>query len=187
MQSWQLLFRVAVHESSRRHIRSPGEVLICLRTARAVEWRAVRWSAVRGGSCGGCHLRCGKRRLVAGQQVGDHLCWSCSARRSWPRQGVAAWSGAEEVVVDVLLSLVAEERDDVPQARAPCAQFAGGEQVRAGAGTHKQPELAGQPAHLADRRLAVDRDYLVDEVPVPGEDAGDKTIGDALDEVPADF
>src|SRR5215831_20011306 len=47
--------------------------------------------------------------------------------------GLAAWSGVEEVVVDVLLSLVAEERDDVPQARAPCPQLAGGEQVRAGA------------------------------------------------------
>ena len=30
-----------------------------------------------------------------------------------------AWSGAEEVVVNVLLALVAEERDDVPQARVP--------------------------------------------------------------------
>src|SRR5215470_11433526 len=45
---------------------------------------------------------------------------------------LAAWSGAEEIVVDVLLSLVAEERDDVPQARAPHPQLAGGEQVRAG-------------------------------------------------------
>src|SRR5215470_4188268 len=33
---------------------------------------------------------------------------------------LAAWSGTEEIVVDVLLSLVAEKGDDVPQARAPC-------------------------------------------------------------------
>src|SRR5271165_4402358 len=49
------------------------------------------------------------------------------------------------------------------------------------------PELAGQAAHLADRRVAVHRDYLVDDVPVPGEDAGDEAVGDALDQVPADF
>jgi len=59
--------------------------------------------------------------------------------------------------------------------------------VRAGAGTDKQPELAGETAHLADRRAAVHRDYLIDDVPVPCEDAWDKTVGDAFDEVPADL
>jgi hypothetical protein len=75
----------------------------------------------------------------------------------------------------------------MPQAWVPRSQLAGGEQVRAGTGAHKQPELAGQAAHLADRRVAVHRDYLVDDVPVPGEDAGDEAVGDALDEVPADL
>src|SRR5690348_18478170 len=81
--------------------------------------------------------------------------------------------------------LVAEERDDVPQVRAPGPELAGGDQVRAGTRAHEQPELAGQAAHLADRRVAVHRDYLVDEVPVPGEDARDEAVGDALDQVPA--
>ena len=48
--------------------------------------------------------------------------------------------------------------------------------MRAGAGTDKQPELAGETAHLADRRAAVHRDYLIDDVPVPCEDAWDKSI-----------
>src|SRR5450755_3071702 len=95
--------------------------------------------------------------------------------------------GAEEVVVDVFLPLVAEERDDVPKARVPCTELAGGGEVRTGTRTHEQPELAGQAAHLADRRVAVHRDYLVDHVPVPGEDTGNESVGDALDEVPADL
>src|SRR6266567_4168779 len=82
---------------------------------------------------------------------------------------------------------VAEERDDVPEVRVPRSQLAGGEQVRAGTRAHEQPELAGQAAHLADRGVAVHRDYLIDEVPVPGEDAGDEAVGDALDQVPADL
>src|SRR5208282_3874413 len=98
-----------------------------------------------------------------------------------------ASSGAEEVVVDVLLPLVAEEGDDVPEARVPRSQLAGSDKVRAGARAHEQPELAGQAAHLADRRVAVHRDYLVDDLPVPGEDAGDEAVGDALDQVPADL
>src|SRR5712692_7364582 len=85
-------------------------------------------------------------------------------------------SGAQEVVVDVLLSLVAEERDHVPQARLPRPQLAGGDQVRAGTGAHEQPELPGQAAHLADRRVAVHRDDLVDDLPVPGEDARHETV-----------
>src|SRR5450631_4530839 len=96
-------------------------------------------------------------------------------------------SGVEEVIVDVLLPLVAEERDDVAKARVPCTELAGGGEVRTGTRTHEQPELAGQAAHLADRRVAVHRDYLVDHVPVPGEDTGNESVGDALDEVPADL
>jgi hypothetical protein len=42
------------------------------------------------------------------------------------------WSSAEKVVVDVLLSLVAEEGDDVPQAQVPRSELAGSDQVRAG-------------------------------------------------------
>src|SRR6266487_777810 len=60
--------------------------------------------------------------------------------------GFGACSGVEEVVVDVLLPLVAEKRDDVPEVRAPCSQVAGGEQVCARAGADKQPELVRQAA-----------------------------------------
>jgi len=56
------------------------------------------------------------------------VCGYLGCRRGHPD----LWSGAEEVVVDVLLSLVAEKRDDVPQARAACPQLAGGGQVRTG-------------------------------------------------------
>jgi hypothetical protein len=54
-------------------------------------------------------------------------------------------------------------------------------------GPHEQPALAGQATHLADRRVAVHRHYLVDDVPVRGEGTGDEAVGDALDQVPADF
>src|SRR5205814_4018180 len=77
--------------------------------------------------------------------------------------------------------------DNVPEVRVLCSQVAGSEQVCARAGADKQPELACQAAHLADRRVAVHRDYLVDDVPVPGEDARNETVGDALDEVPANL
>src|SRR5712692_2857285 len=111
-----------------------------------------------------------------------------SAPPPWAELRISAgWSGAEEVVVDVFFPLVAKERDDVPQAWVPCSQVAGGDQVRAGARAHEQPELAGQAAHLSDRRVAVHRDDLVDDVPVPGEDAGDEAVGDALDEVAANL
>src|SRR5262245_36192343 len=93
-----------------------------------------------------------------------------------------AWSGAEGVVVDVLLPLVAEERDDVLEAGIPGRELPGGGQVRARTRSHEQPELAGQAAHLADRRVAVHRDYLIDDAAVPGEDAGDEAVGDALDQ-----
>src|SRR6476660_3013301 len=59
--------------------------------------------------------------------------------------------------------------------------------MRAGAGPDKEPGFARQAAHLADRGVAVHRHYLVDQVAVPGEDAGDETVGDALDEVPPDL
>src|SRR5690349_25127396 len=75
----------------------------------------------------------------------------------------------------------------MPEVRVLRSQLAGGEQVRTGSRAHEQPELAGQTAHLGDRRVAVHRDYLVDDVPVPGEDARDEAVGDALDEVPANL
>lgn len=93
--------------------------------------------------------------------------------------------GAEEVVVDVLLPLVAEEGDNVPEVGVPCSQLAGGEQVRAGTRAHEEPELAGQSAHLADRGVAVHPDNLVNHVPMAGEDAGDEAVGDSLDQVSA--
>src|SRR6266516_6805105 len=143
--------------------------------------------------------RCRHRRLPSGGTGVDHCVTAVRADLAYhlPAQPLdppvdlpgrfGACSGAEEVVVDVLLPLVAEKRDDVPEARVPGSQVASSEQVCARAGADKQPELARQAAHLADRRVAVYRDYLVDDVPVPGEDAGDETVGDALDEVPADL
>src|SRR5450755_2200542 len=86
--------------------------------------------------------------------------------------------GAEEVVVDVFLPLVAEERDDVLKGRVPCTELAGGDEVRTRTRAHEQPELAGQAAHLADRRVAVHRHYLIDDVPVPGENAEDEAVSD---------
>ena len=73
-----------------------------------------------------------------------------------------ARSGAEEVVVDVFFSLVAEERDDVLELRVPSLGSPGGDEMRAGTRAHEQPKVAGPAAHLADRRVAVHRDYLVD-------------------------
>jgi len=43
-------------------------------------------------------------------------------------------------------------------------------------GPWKQPELAGHATHLADRHAPVHRDYLVDDVPVPGKDARDEAV-----------
>jgi hypothetical protein len=48
-------------------------------------------------------------------------------------------------------------------------------------------DRAERLGHLADHRAAVHRGYLIDNVPVPGEDARDEAVGDALDEVPADL
>jgi hypothetical protein len=104
-----------------------------------------------------------------------------------PRRHFLPWSGAEEVVVDVFLPFVAKERDDVPQGRVPRSQLAGSEKVRARTGTHEQPELAGQAAHLGDRRVAVHRDYLIDDVLVPGEDARDEAVGNAFNKVPTNL
>jgi hypothetical protein len=75
----------------------------------------------------------------------------------------------------------------VPEARVPRSQLAGGDKVRAGTRAYEQPKLAGQAAHLGDCRVAVYWDYFIDNLPVPGEDAGDEAVRDALDEMPADL
>src|SRR5436190_6087040 len=93
----------------------------------------------------------------------------------------------EEVVVDVLLALVAEEGDDVFDVVVLLPEGPGGDQVCPGAGADEQAELFGEASHLGDSLLAVNRDQGVDVAAVAGDDAGHEAVGDALDEVPADL
>src|SRR5260370_9255733 len=72
-----------------------------------------------------------------------------------------ASSGAEEVVVDVLLPLVAEERDDVPEVRVPRPELAGGDQLPAATRAHEHPALAGQARLLAQRPASFTPAHLI--------------------------
>src|SRR6476659_967437 len=93
----------------------------------------------------------------------------------------------EEVVVDVLLALVAEEGDDVFDVVVVLLEGPGGDQMRPGAGADEQAELFGEASHLGDSLLAVDRDQGVDVAAVAGDDAGHEAVGDAFDQVPANL
>ena len=109
-----------------------------------------------------------------------------------PRSGLSRrpgreWSGAGEVVAEIFLALVAEEGDEGAQFRVALSLAPGSEQVCAGTGADEQPVLASQAAHLGDRGVAVHCDDLIDHLAVPGEDAGNEAVGDALDEVLADL
>src|SRR5437773_2276828 len=74
----------------------------------------------------------------------------------------------EEVVVDVLFALVAEEGDDVLDVVALLLEGPGGDQMCPGAGADEQAEPFGESSHLGDRLLAVHRDQGVDVAAVAG-------------------
>src|SRR6476620_10483833 len=93
----------------------------------------------------------------------------------------------EEVVVDVLLALVAEEGDDVFDVVVILLEGARGDQVCPGAGADERAELFGEASHLGDSLLAVDLDQGVDVAAVSSDDAGHEAVGDAFDQVPANL
>src|SRR5690606_29391599 len=110
---------------------------------------------------------------------------SCGGSGEGAADGAVA--GRAEMVLQVLLALVAEQRHHGLELRVLLAHAARGHEVRARARAAEQAVATGQPAHFADGLLAGDRERGVHQLRVPGEDARDETVGNALDVVGAHF
>src|SRR5215210_348900 len=92
-------------------------------------------------------------------------------------------AGLGEVLLDIFLALIAQERDHRAQLGERLLDLPRGEQVRPAARPHEEAVLLGQAAHGVDGFLGVNGEGLAHEASVALEDAGDEAVGDALDQV----
>src|SRR5690606_26514264 len=111
-------------------------------------------------------------------------------RQCYRRRGESAERGAHhvrrggaEVLLQVLLALVAEQRHHAAQLWMLLAHAPPRHQVRAGTGAAQQPVLARPPAQLGDGLVVGYRQVVADQLGVAGEDAADESVGDPLDGV----
>src|SRR5919106_2346727 len=99
-------------------------------------------------------------------------------------RGVDAYlAGLGEVLLDVFLALIAQERDHRAQLGERLLDLSRREQVRPAARPHEEAVLLGQTAHGVDGFVGVNGEGLAHEASVALEDAGDEAVGDALDHV----
>ena len=94
---------------------------------------------------------------------------------------------AHEVFLQVLLALVAEQRDHGAQLGMAFAHAARGQQVCARAGAAEQAMAAREMTHRFDGLAAGDAEHLVDQTGMSLEDTRYEAIRDAFDLVQGDF
>src|ERR1019366_5556113 len=103
---------------------------------------------------------------------------SPSNRRNY---SVVRYGAGDEVLAEVLLSFVTENRYDGGRLGKFVAQSACGDHVGAGTWSHEQSVLTSEPVHLSHRVVAVHRHHSIDERLMALIDRGDETVGNAFD------
>src|SRR5919201_3931403 len=127
---------------------------------------------------------CGRLATAVGERVPHHtLSLDSALTHVWRHIG----HGVGEVLAEILLTLIAEDRDDRLHLGIGFFDPLRGDQMRAGAGSHEHPVVASQPPHARDGLVATHRHEAVNQRSVPRDDPGDESVRDTLDRMPAGF